>query len=93
MNGARAMQVDRIASLEDRVASLEVRNAVEEVHRVNVSDRLTAIEDTLKWLVRLIVGGLLMGVLAFVLHGGLTAQTAVICIADVSGSMCCLLPE
>ncbi|WP_333713440.1 hemolysin XhlA family protein [Yoonia sp.] len=65
------MQADPIDSTERRIAALELRNAVEEVHRINVSDRLTAIEDMLKWLVRLIIGGLLMGGLAFVLQGGL----------------------
>ncbi|SFS12765.1 hemolysin XhlA family protein [Yoonia litorea] len=65
------MQTEWSERAERRIAALEVRNAVDTVHRENVSDRLTAIEDTLKWLVRLIVGGLLMGVLAFVLQGGL----------------------
>lgn len=55
-----------------RLAALEMRNAVEQVHRENVADRLTAIEDTLRWLVRLIVGGLLLGILGFVLQGGVS---------------------
>ncbi|MFT7107348.1 MAG: hypothetical protein ACJAVT_001871 [Yoonia sp.] len=46
--------------MERRIIALETRDAVDEVHRINVSDRLSAIEDTLKWLVRLIIGGLLM---------------------------------
>jgi hypothetical protein len=65
------MQADPSGNIERRIAALELRNAVEEVHRINVSERLTAIEDMLKWLVRLIIGGLLMGGLAFVLQGGL----------------------
>ena len=64
------MEGDRIDQLTRRISSLETRNAVEEVHRTNVSDRLTAIEDTLKWLVRLIIGGLLMGALAYAVQGG-----------------------
>jgi hypothetical protein len=60
------------ARVEIRLNALETRGAVEEVHRDNVSDRLGYIEDTLKWLVRLVIGGLLMAALAFVLRGGLT---------------------
>lgn len=56
--------------LEQRIIALETRNAVDEVHRVNVSDRLGAIEDTLKWLVRLIIGGLLMAGLTYAVQGG-----------------------
>lgn len=57
---------------ERRLVALETRNAVEEVHRLNVADRLGAIEDTLKWLMRLIIGGLLMGALAYAMQGGLS---------------------
>lgn len=71
MIGARIMEGDWPSKVERRIVALETRNAVEEVHRVNVTARLSAIEDTLKWLVRLIVGGLLMGGLAYLLQGGL----------------------
>lgn len=60
-----------IEKVEKRLATLETRNAVDDVHRDNVSGRLGAIEDTLKWLVRLILGGLLLGGLTFALQGGL----------------------
>ncbi len=56
--------------LERRIVALETRNAVDEVHRINVSDRLSAIEDALKWLVRLIIGGLLMAALTYAVQGG-----------------------
>ena len=58
-------------SVEKRLASLETRRAVDEVHLTNLTSRLMAIEDTLKWLVRLIFGGLVMAGLAFFLQGGL----------------------
>ncbi|WP_342075926.1 hemolysin XhlA family protein [Yoonia sp. SS1-5] len=64
------MDHDRLDALERRMTALETRNAVNDVHRGNVSDRLGAIEDTLKWLVRLIIGGLLMAGLAYALQGG-----------------------
>ncbi|KJZ19964.1 hemolysin XhlA family protein [Loktanella sp. S4079] len=53
-----------------RIANLEMQNAVDEVHHENVTDRLSAIEDTLKWLVRLIIGGFVMGALSYALRGG-----------------------
>ena len=73
MNGAAAMDADWPSKVERRIVALETRIAVEGVHRENVADRLSAIEDTLKWLVRLIVGALLLGLIGFVLQGGLVA--------------------
>lgn len=64
------MDNDWAEQLDRRIIALETRNAVDEVLRLNVKDRLTAIEDTLKWLVRLIIGGLLMAGLTYVVQGG-----------------------
>lgn len=64
------MENDWPDPLERRIVALETRNAVDEVHRSNVSDRLGAIEDTLVWLVRLIVGGLLMAAVTYAVQGG-----------------------
>lgn len=64
------MDNEWIVIIERRIIALETRNAVDEVHRDNVSDRLSAIEDTLKWLVRLIIGGLLMAGLTYAVQGG-----------------------
>lgn len=69
--GGPHMQPDWIQHIEKRLIDIETRQAVEVVHRANVSERLSAIEDTLKWLMRLVIGGLLMGGLAYVLKGGL----------------------
>lgn len=65
------MSDDWRRAVEKRLQSLELRSAVDEVHRINVEGRLHSIEETLKWLVRLILGALLMGVVAYVLRGGL----------------------
>ncbi|MEJ6401697.1 pseudouridine synthase [Yoonia sp. 2307UL14-13] len=65
------MDSEWIEAVDRRLTALETRNAVDEVHRSNVSDRLGAIEDTLKWLVRLIIGGLLMAALTYAVQGGL----------------------
>jgi hypothetical protein len=65
------MEHDWIAKVDLRLNALETRGAVDEVHRDNVGDRLGYIEDSLKWLVRLVIGGLLMSALAGVVQGGL----------------------
>ncbi|MEM1386901.1 MAG: pseudouridine synthase [Pseudomonadota bacterium] len=58
-------------SVEKRLQSLELRNAVDEVHRLNVEDRLSGIEESLKWLLRLVMGALITAGLAYILAGGL----------------------
>ncbi|SPJ22373.1 hemolysin XhlA family protein [Palleronia abyssalis] len=64
------MNEDWMRAIERRLNIVETRNAVEDVHRGNVETRLTAIEDTLKWLVRLILGALILGIVAYALSGG-----------------------
>jgi hypothetical protein len=64
------MADDPLRQIEHRLFQLETRSAVEDVHRSNVESRLSAIEDTLKWLVRLIIGALLLGAVAYALKGG-----------------------
>ena len=56
--------------IERRLQSLELQSAVEEVHRTNVEKRLAAIEDTLKWLVRLVIGALITAAVAYVMKNG-----------------------
>ena len=57
--------------IERRLSAIETRNAVDEVHRHNVEKRLGSIEDTLKWLVRLVLGALIAATLALVVGSGL----------------------
>ena len=64
------MQTDWMDGVEKRLVDLETHNAVNGVHRANVADRLLAIEDTLKWLVRLIIGALIVGGVTYVMQGG-----------------------
>ncbi len=54
-----------------RLFEFETRNAVDEVHRTNVEKRLGSIEESLKWLVRLVVGAVVMALLTYILKGGL----------------------
>ncbi len=64
------MHNDWIDGVEKRLIDLETHNAVNSVHRANVADCLLAIEDTLKWLVRLIIGALIVGGVTYVMQGG-----------------------
>ena len=56
--------------LERRITALETRNAVDDVHRSIVGNRLAAIEEALRWLVRLIIGGLVLAGLTYTVQGG-----------------------
>lgn len=59
-----------IDNLTSRLTVVETKNAVDEVHRVNVEKRLASIEGTLRWLVRLIIGALILALVAFLVSGG-----------------------
>jgi dienelactone hydrolase len=62
----------RLSAIEGRLSALEMRNAVDEVHHTNVTTRLGSIEDTLKWLVRLMIGGMLLAFVGYAMGGGLS---------------------
>lgn len=59
-----------LQSLERRITALETRDAVGEVHHQTTMKRLDSIEDTLKWLVRLVIGGLIMAAVGYAINGG-----------------------
>ena len=65
------MSDDWTRLIERRLSAIEIRNAVDEVHRHIVEKRLGSIEDTLKWLVRLVLGALIAAALALVVGSGL----------------------
>ncbi len=58
-------------TVETRLIAAETRNAVDEVHRQNVEMRLGSIEDILKWLVRLILGALVLAILGVAFKSGI----------------------
>lgn len=62
---------DSYKALSARISAIEIKNAADEVHRENVETRLASIEDTLKWLVRLIIAALILALIGFVVGGGL----------------------
>lgn len=61
---------NRLVQIESRLNTIDTRDAVADVHRVNVEKRLTSIEGTLTWLVRLIIGAMLLAVVGFAINGG-----------------------
>lgn len=61
----------RLTSIEQRLGHLETNDAVAGVNSANIEKRLASIEGTLIWLVRLVIGALLMALLGFALRGGL----------------------
>lgn len=65
------MTAEWIREMERRLTLIETRCAVEDVHRANVEQRLTAIEDVLKWLVRLILGSVILCAVGYALSGGM----------------------
>lgn len=62
---------DRLVKIETRLAALETQDAVSAVKLGGVETRLGKIESTLTWLVRLIIGAILMAFLAFIIGGGI----------------------
>jgi Arc/MetJ family transcription regulator len=62
---------DWVRQVERRLAALETRTAVDEVHRTAVERRLGGIEDTLRWLVRLVFGAMILALVTFALKGGM----------------------
>lgn len=67
----RARTDRRLDEMETRLAKSETRDEVGNVLRANIETRLTSIEGTLTWLVRLIIGGILMAFVAFAVSGGI----------------------
>ncbi len=60
-----------VVDTQKRVVQLEKSDAVADVHRTNVENRLGQIEDTLKWLVRLVIGAIALAFIAYMAKGGL----------------------
>lgn len=69
--------LDRIASahrrLDDhstRIKDLELSAAGEAVRSRNIEKSLAEIQDGIKWVTRIVIGGIVAGALAFILQGG-----------------------
>lgn len=53
----------RLNNIEQKLIHLEISNATGESTSASLDKRLSSIEDTLKWLVRLIIGALILALL------------------------------
>jgi len=65
------MSDDRLLAIEVRLTAVEKALIRDEVVGEVVTKRLDKIEDTLVWLVRLIIGTIVSGLLLFIIRGGL----------------------
>ncbi len=65
----RAGVTRQLANIEHRLAKLEQSDAVDDVMRQGIETRLKSIEDTLKWLVRLVLGALILALLGAAMRG------------------------
>lgn len=61
----------KLADIDKRINLIETRNAVDAVHRDNVEGRLGDIESTLNWLVRLIIGAIVLALIGILFQGGI----------------------
>lgn len=59
----------QMLDLSQRVTAIEMNHQIADVHRTNVEKRLAEIEDTLKWIVRLIIGAIVLALIGFVIQG------------------------
>jgi hypothetical protein len=65
------MSDDRLLAIEVRLTAVEKALIRDEVIGEVVTKRLDKIEDTLVWLVRLIIGTIVSGLLLFLIKGGI----------------------
>jgi hypothetical protein len=54
-----------------KLNSMETTLSVNDVHHTNVDRRLAAIEDSQKWIVRLILGAIILALVGAILQQGL----------------------
>ena len=61
----------QLGKIDNRVSHMETTIAVSDVHRQNVEERLSNIESGQTWLIRLIIGSIILAAIGFALSGGL----------------------
>jgi hypothetical protein len=72
--------ISRLARMLDdhgkRIGALEAMEAAAAVSRANMSDNLKSIQSDIRWLIRLVIGALLLGIIAFAMQGGFAPAEA-----------------
>ena len=61
---------NRVAKIEEEVNLLKVRLAVAESSIKEIKEDVSSIKDNTTWILRLVVGGLVGGVITFISQGG-----------------------
>lgn len=62
----------RLDAHDARLNSVEINQARDAERSANIQKSLSEIQDGVKWITRLVIGGILAGVVTFVLAGGLS---------------------
>ena len=60
----------RLDSHDGRIRLLETQQAVSDERAAHIRDALDKIHESQRWLIRLVIGGIAAGVIAFLIRGG-----------------------
>lgn len=60
----------RLDAHENRITKLETHTAVEAVRSEHIQQSLKKIDDGITWVLRLVIGGLIVAAIGFALNGG-----------------------
>lgn len=61
------------STLKDRVSAIETGQAVNAERYNHIDGRLGKIEQSLTWLLRIVIGGIVVAVVGFLIRGGFNA--------------------
>lgn len=62
---------DRVRKLEEDVADMKTRLAVAESSIKDIKEDLSSIKSNTNWIIRLIIGAIVLAVLGFISKGGI----------------------
>jgi uncharacterized Rmd1/YagE family protein len=60
----------QFVELEKRVSALETRVAVAETNIKDIKETLSSIQNNTTWILRLVIGAIIMAMIGFLLKGG-----------------------
>lgn len=60
----------RLDGQDARIAKLEIHAAGETVRSHNIERSLTEIQDGIKWITRIVIGGMAAAIVAYMMKGG-----------------------
>lgn len=66
-------QNKKVEKIENDVSDLKTRMAVAESNIKELREDIGGIKDNTTWILRLVIGGLIMAVVAFLINGGFAA--------------------